>query len=349
MPLSQYHLFAFTVAALLVIWSVPAVRSLAFKYKKFDLPTGRKVHQHPIVRLGGISICGGTLGSLLILVGMGGFDGLPVATVTKIGWVMVGSVGFFLIGLIDDLISLPPATRLVLQGGISSLIWLVGVRIEFVTLPPGGMLLPLGWFSLPITVIWLTGVVNAINWIDGLDGLASGVCGIAALVISIVCLFTNQHAAAFVMIALAGSLLGFLYYNFNPAQIFMGDGGSYFLGFTIAGISVVGLVKGAAVTAILLPFVILAVPIVDMSAVILARLRSGDSPFAADKRHLHHRLLRLGLYHRFTVLLIYCLTLWTGSVAIAIAGIPSSVVGLVSATGLLGCTSWYAWRSIRQG
>jgi len=279
---------------------------------------------------------------------MGAFDGLPATTEAKIGWVMVGSFAFFLIGLTDDLISLSPALRLVVQGSVSSFIWFMGVRIEFISFPSAGILLHLGWLSLPITVIWLTGVVNAINWIDGLDGLASGVCAIAAVAIFIVCLFTEQYGAAFVMIALAGSLLGFLYYNFNPAQIFMGDGGSYFIGFTIAGISLVGLVKGAAVTAVVLPLVILAVPILDMSAVIIARLSSGNSPFMADRRHLHHRLLQLGLSHRLTVLFIYCLALWTGSLAIAIAGIPSSAIGMISATGLLGCTSWYAWRSIRQ-
>jgi UDP-GlcNAc:undecaprenyl-phosphate/decaprenyl-phosphate GlcNAc-1-phosphate transferase len=347
MLLSQYYLFAFAIAVLAVIWSVPIIKAAAFKHKQFDLPAARKVHQRPMVRLGGVAICGGTLASLFVVFELGGFDGLPSETAVKVAWVMLGSFGFFLIGLTDDLVSLSPLTRLILQASVASLIWLSGVQIEFISMPVMG-LVQLGWLSLPLTVVWLTGVVNAINWIDGLDGLASGVCCIAAVVIFVVCLFTGQPIAAMVMIALTGSLLGFLYYNFNPAQIFMGDGGSYFIGFTIAGISVVGLVKGAAITAILLPLLILAVPILDMSAVIVARLCSGSSPFAADKRHLHHRLLQLGLSHRLTVLLIYALTLWAGSLAIAVAGIPNSSVILVSATGVLGYASWRAWLSIRQ-
>jgi UDP-GlcNAc:undecaprenyl-phosphate/decaprenyl-phosphate GlcNAc-1-phosphate transferase len=347
MLLSKYYLFSFLAAALAVVWSVPVIKAFALKHKQFDLPNMRKMHQRPMVRLGGVAICGGTLLALMIAYGLGRFDDLPVLTAAKVGWVLLGSFSFFLVGLTDDLVSLSPLTRLILQGGVAGLVWMAGVRIEFLTMPGVG-LIHLGWLSLPLTVLWLAGVVNAINWIDGLDGLASGVCFIAAVVIFTVCLFTGQPAAAMVMIALAGSLLGFLYFNFNPAQIFMGDGGSYFIGFTIAGISVVGLVKGATVTAILLPLLILAVPILDMSAVIVARLRSGSSPFAADKRHLHHRLLELGLSHRLTVLVIYALTLWVGSLAIAIAGIPNGPMILVSATGLLGCIAWKAWLSVRQ-
>jgi UDP-N-acetylmuramyl pentapeptide phosphotransferase/UDP-N-acetylglucosamine-1-phosphate transferase len=206
----------------------------------------------------------------------------------------------------------------------------------------------LGWLSFPITVIWLAGMVNAINWIDGLDGLAAGVSGIAAVVLLVVSLYMNQPAAALIAAALAGASLGFLRYNFNPAQIFMGDGGSYFMGFTLAAVSIIGLVKIPAVTAVLLPYIILAVPIFDMSAVILARLLMGKSPFTADKRHLHHRLLNAGLSHRWAVLFIYSLTLWVGSLAIAIIGIPSGAVFACCATSLLSYTSWKVWRRSKQ-
>jgi UDP-GlcNAc:undecaprenyl-phosphate/decaprenyl-phosphate GlcNAc-1-phosphate transferase len=167
-------------------------------------------------------------------------------------------------------------------------------------------------------------------------------------VLFVICLFTGQIGEAFVMVALAGSLLGFLYYNFNPAQIFMGDSGSYLIGFTIAGISITGLVKSAAVFAILLPFVILAVPILDMSMVILARLRHGCSPFAADRRHLHHRLLNAGLSHRLSVFVIYALTFWAGSLAMVLIGIPSGFLILGSATAVLGGTTWTALRTLRE-
>jgi UDP-GlcNAc:undecaprenyl-phosphate GlcNAc-1-phosphate transferase len=190
-------------------------------------------------------------------------------------------------------------------------------------------------------------MTNAINWIDGLDGLAAGVSGIGAVVMLIVSLFMNQPAAALIAAALAGGALGFLRYNFNPAQIFMGDGGAYFMGFTLAGVGVIGLVKSTAVTAVLLPYLILAVPIVDMSAVIVQRLLRGSSPFIGDKFHLHHRLLQAGLPQRLIVLFIYALTLWVGSLALALAKVPSGLAYAFGATLLLGYTSWQVWRSSR--
>lgn len=347
MLLFWYALLIFLTALIVVVFAVPEVQALALKYGWIDRPNSRKVHQKPMVRLGGIAICLGTITALSLGLLLGGWNPLLTPSILQIGWVLLGGLGFFLVGLLDDLLGLSPILRLLLQAAIASLVWWAGVQIAFLEIPGFG-LLHVGWLSLPITVIWLTGVVNAINWIDGLDGLASGVCGIAALVIFIVCLFMEQTAAAIVMLAIAGSLSGFLYHNFNPAKIFMGDGGSYFIGFMIAGVSIVGLVKSAAATAIFIPFLILAVPLLDMSAVIAARLYHGKSPFVADQRHLHHRLLQAGLSHRFAVYVIYALTLWVGSLAITCVGVPYGMAILTSTTGLLAYTLWRAWQSIRQ-
>jgi UDP-GlcNAc:undecaprenyl-phosphate/decaprenyl-phosphate GlcNAc-1-phosphate transferase len=346
MLLSWYYPLALFGAGLAALKIVPQVKSLALRRGWVDLPNARKVHAQPMVRMGGIAICGATLLALALVWSLQGFSSLPTATAQPLLTVILGSVGFFLIGLADDLLNLSPFLRLFLQVGIASCVWAAGVQIEFVNFPGLGIV-HLGWFSLPVTVIWLTGVVNAINWMDGLDGLASGVSGIAALTIFVICLFTNQPAAAILIAALSGSLLGFLYYNFNPAQIFMGDSGSYFIGFMIAGISVMSLVKSAIATAVLLPFLVLAVPILDMSAVIAVRLSKGRSPFMADKCHLHHRLLRAGLSHRATVCMIYALTLWVSSFALALASIPNWIAILVSTTSLLGCTTWKAWQSVK--
>jgi UDP-N-acetylmuramyl pentapeptide phosphotransferase/UDP-N-acetylglucosamine-1-phosphate transferase len=344
---SWYYLCTFFAALAVVVTSTPIVRAIALNFGYVDLPSARKVHRQPIPRIGGIAIFVGTAVALLIVYLLGGMELLTAKTIPGILGVSLGSVCFFLIGLTDDLIGLSPIARLLLQCLVASLAWLIGVQIEFLTIPGLG-LVQLGWLSLPMTVIWLAGVVNAINWIDGLDGLASGVSGIAATVIFVICLYTGQPAGALLVLALAGSLLGFLVYNFNPARIFMGDGGSYFIGFLLAGVSAIDLVKGATATAILLPILILAIPILDMSVVIFVRLRKGCSPFIADKQHLHHRLLKAGLSHRSTVFVIYAMTLWVGSLAIAFAGIPSSPVILGSATGILAYMIWKAWRSIRQ-
>ncbi|MDJ0703036.1 MAG: MraY family glycosyltransferase [Leptolyngbyaceae cyanobacterium MO_188.B28] len=345
MPSNFYHLIAFAISAVIVLITTPIVRTIGLKSGLVDMPGGRKVHKRPMVRLGGVSLYIGTLVALLVVWGIGGFvdvTGQPLSPDKEYGiWgVTVGGLAFFLIGLMDDLFNLSPFSRLFMQAIVAALAWNVGVSIDFLTIPFWGLVLLPTWLSLPVTILWLVGMANAINWIDGLDGLAAGVSGIAAVIMLVVSLFMSQPAAALVAAALAGAALGFLRYNFNPAQIFLGDGGAYFMGFTLAGVGVVGLVKSVTTAAVFLPYLILAVPILDMSAVIFGRLRSGSSPFMADKRHLHHRLLNAGLSHRLTVLFIYALTLWVGSLALAFSGIPSGVGYAIAATILLSYTGW---------
>lgn len=336
----MYHLVAFIVSALIVLSTTPVVKQIGIKSGRVDIPDGRKVHSTPMVRLGGVSIFLGTVISLLIVWWTGGFGILPPDKEYEVWGVTIGGLAFFAIGLADDLFSLSPFSRLLMQVLVATGAWKVGVQIDFLSVPFAGLVSLPEWLGMPITVLWLVGMVNAINWIDGLDGLAAGVSGIAAVVMLIVSLFMDRPAAALIAAALAGGCLGFLRYNFNPAQIFMGDGGAYFMGFTLAGVGVIGLVKTAAVTAVVLPYLILAVPILDMSAVIVDRLRNGKSPFTADKRHLHHRLLQAGLSHRLTVLFIYALTLWVGSLALAVARLPSGMAYAFGATILLIYTSW---------
>jgi len=346
MPYHLYHLVAFVVSALIVVWATPIVKKIGLRSGRVDNPGERKVHQRPMVRLGGVAIFIGVVVALLIVWWSGGFARLPQDKEYEIWGVTIGGLAFFLIGLADDLFNLSPFKRLLAQMLVAIGAWQVGVQIEFLNVPFLGIVnLPDG-ISILLTVVWLVGMANAINWIDGLDGLAAGVSGIAAVVMLIVCLFMNQPAAALIAAALAGGTLGFLRYNFNPAQIFMGDGGAYFIGFTLAGVGVVGLVKGVTTAAVV--FLILAVPILDMSAVIIDRLRHGKSPFKADKRHLHHRLLQAGLSHRLAVLFIYSLTLWAGTLALAFSGMPSGFGYAIGATVLLTYTSWQVWRTARQ-
>lgn len=296
LPLQVYPLLTLGLSALVVLITTPLVRSFGLRMGIVDRPDARKVHSRPMVRLGGVSIFLGSLLSLLLVWKLGGFVGLNSEREFEIWGVTIGGLLFFLIGLADDFFSLSPISRLLMQIGVASAAWLAGVQIDKLSIPfsDGMWLLPPG-LGLPITVLWLVGMTNAINWIDGLDGLAAGVSGIAAVVMMVVSLYMNQPAAALVAAALAGGALGFLRYNFNPAKIFMGDGGSYFMGFTLAAVGIIGLVKSVTTVAVLLPYVILAVPLLDMSAVIVERLRRGQSPFKADKRHLHHRLLKAGL------------------------------------------------------
>jgi UDP-GlcNAc:undecaprenyl-phosphate/decaprenyl-phosphate GlcNAc-1-phosphate transferase len=347
MPGELYHLIAFLFSMTVVLWSTPVVRDLGLKSGYIDKPNERKIHERPMVRLGGVSIFVGTITAILLVWWLRGFAELQSDNAGEIFGALLGGIAFFAIGLADDLYNLTAKLRLLLQTVCASAAWGMGVRIDFLSIPFDS-LVHISWLSLPITVIWLVGMANAINWIDGVDGLAAGVSGIAAVVMLIVTLFVKQSDAALIAAALAGGALGFLRYNFNPAQIFMGDGGAYFMGFTLAAVGVIGLVKTTAVTAVLLPYLILAVPILDMSAVIFSRLYKGRSPFKADKSHLHHRLLNAGISQRLSVVFIYALTLWVGSLALGFSNIPSGWGYAIGATMLLSYVSWHVWRNSRR-
>ncbi|MBE9174567.1 undecaprenyl/decaprenyl-phosphate alpha-N-acetylglucosaminyl 1-phosphate transferase [Synechocystis salina LEGE 06155] len=349
----QYYLIAFILAVIVVWFTTPLINYWGRRAGYVDQPSARKMHHRPMVRLGGVSIFLGSLVALLVVWNLGAFGAMSTKGEWEVWGVVLGGLAFFGIGLFDDLFDLSPFSRLLAQVAIASVVWNMGVRIDFFTLPFLGNLVYLDILSLPITVIWLVGLANAINWIDGLDGLAAGVCGIAAVVLFVLCLFMEQSEAALIAAAMAGGALGFLRYNFNPAQIFMGDGGAYFMGFTLGAVAVIGLVKVAAmatvaVTAVLLPYLVLAVPILDMSVVILSRVIKGKSPFKADKGHLHHRLINAGISHRLTVLFIYALTLWAGSLALGFSNIPSGWGFAIGATLLLIYLSWQVWRNSRN-
>ena len=343
MTIQLYHLIAFLISVTVVLWTIPDVKTVGLKLGIVDRPNARKIHRSPVVRVGGVSIFAGTMIALLMVWRLGGFDTVGALEQKVLGGLILGSVGFFCIGFADDLLSLSSWSRLLMQMVVATVTWFMGLQIDFISLPFVGVT-QLEWLSLPISVIWLVGMANAINWIDGVDGLAAGVSGIAAVVMLIVTLFMNQTAAALIAAALAGAALGFLRYNFNPAQIFMGDGGAYFMGFTLAGVAIIGLVKTTAMTAVLLPYLILAVPILDMSAVIFSRISKGKSPFVADKSHLHHWLLKAGISQRLTVLFIYALTLWVGSLAMGFSNMPSGWGYAIAATFLLGYTGWQVYR-----
>ena len=332
---------AFGSAALITALIVPLVRRAGLRWGLIDQPDARKQHTAPMVRLGGVGIVLGFIGALLLLWGLGGFVGLPVQNDGLVWATLAGSLCFFVIGLADDLFALPPLPRLAGQLAVAMAVWSQGVRIGAIDLPFGLLGAPAGPIHLPeslsllATVIWLVGITNAINWLDGLDGLAAGVSGIAAVGLLSVSYSLNQPAPGLLAAALAGSCLGFLRHNFNPARIFMGDGGSYFLGFALAALSIIGPAKGLTSVSLLLPLLILSLPLADMSAVIMGRLSQGHSPFYPDRRHLHHRLLRAGFSHRRTVVLIYAFTQWLAALALVLANAEMRFLWLALATAVL--------------
>ena len=327
------------MAAVITSVVVPAVRRLGLHFDFTDQPDLRKQHSAPMVRLGGIAMVLGFCVALALTWSMGGF-GLLAPEKDQLLWTtLAGSLCFFFIGLADDLLALSPWPRLGAQIAVACVVWSQGVRIgaiDFSWLGAGTPALTMpDWLSLIATVVWLAGITNAINWLDGLDGLAAGVAGIAAVGLVSVSFSLHQVAAGFLAAALAGCCLGFLRHNFNPARIFMGDGGSYFLGFTLAAISIVGPAKGLTTVSLLMPLLILSLPLADMSAVIMGRISEGRSPFYPDRRHLHHRLLRAGFSHRRTVLLIYAFTQWLAALALVVANAEMRFLWLALATAIL--------------
>ena len=335
-----YSLLVFCLSVLSTALLVPIVQSVGLRLNLTDRPDRRKQHQKPMVRLGGVAMVLGFVVALTITWSWGAFGILPASQETLIWTAIWGSLGFFLIGLADDILSLPPVPRLSLQLMVAALVWTAGIRIKAMNLHLGN-LEPLQFsagVSLLATMLWLAGITNAINWIDGLDGLAAGVGGIAAVGLVFVSFSVNDQVAlapALLAAALAGCCLGFLRHNFNPARIFMGDGGSYFLGFALASISIIGPAKEFTGVSLLLPLLILSLPLADMSAVIMGRLWSGRSPFHPDRRHIHYRLLRAGFSHRRTVLLIYALTQWLTCLALVVANVENRFLWLSLATALL--------------
>ncbi|NQV11657.1 MAG: undecaprenyl/decaprenyl-phosphate alpha-N-acetylglucosaminyl 1-phosphate transferase [Cyanobacteria bacterium] len=331
----------FGIAAVLTALIVPLVRRLGLRYGLIDTPDPRKQHAIPMVRLGGVGMVAGFSLALAITWSLGGFGSLAPAKDELIWTTLAGALCFFVIGLADDLFALPPLPRLAGQVAVAMAVWSEGVRIGGIDLPlglvglPGSALVLPDGLSLLATVIWLVGITNAINWIDGLDGLAAGVGGIAAIGLLSVSFSLQQSAAGLLAAALAGACFGFLRHNFNPARIFMGDGGSYFLGFALAAISIVGPAKGLTTVSLLFPLLILSLPLADMSAVIMGRLSEGHSPFYPDRRHLHHRLLRAGFSHRRTVVLIYAFTQWLAALALVVADVEMRFLWLAIATAVL--------------
>ncbi|MGI5891409.1 MAG: glycosyltransferase family 4 protein [Bacillota bacterium] len=304
-------LIAIVAALMVALFVTPLSINLAFKLGVIDRPNARKVHTGAVPRMGGIAIYIAFVAGTLIL----GFYTRQVAAL------LVASTLVMAGGLIDDIKGVSPRFKLVIQLIGALILVKYGIYVEFITNPFSGGMISLGIFAIPITIIWLMGVSNAVNLIDGLDGLSAGVSAIAALTMSVVCYAQGQITAAYLAAILAAAAFGFLRYNFHPAKTFMGDCGSLFLGFCLGALSVMGLSKGATVISIFIPLIILGIPIFDTFFAVIRRKFLHKPIFDADKGHLHHCLLSIGLSHRKTVLLIYAI-----SVIMGIAGILMAVL-----------------------
>lgn len=312
----------FFTAAFFSFILTPLAKKLAIKIGAVDIPCdSRRMHSKPIPRLGGIAIYGGFLISVFIF---GDFI-LSLEMNRQIIGMLLGSGVIVITGIVDDRIALKAYIKFAAQTFAAAITVLSGVRIDLLS----------AWgmpdiVTIIVTVIWIVGVTNAINLIDGLDGLAVGISFIASMTMLAILSLTKDFDLALICAALAGTCMGFIPFNFNPATIFMGDTGAMFLGFMLASLSVQGIYKSYRIVSFTIPFLILAIPIFDTVVSMARRLKDGRSPMSADRGHLHHRLIDLGLSQRQAVVILYIGSLIFAVAAIALTGLgPANALYII--------------------
>ncbi len=307
-------LLPFGVSLAISLGLLPFILKFAKHHKLFDLPGGRRIHSEPTPRIGGVAIFLALLLPLLI------FFKVP----PQLYGIYLGLISIFTLGILDDLYELPAWTKLVGQVFAASITIFFGITISNLTNPFGGTILLSPFVDVILTLVWILLIVNTVNFLDGLDGLAAGISGIASFILIVLSLFTivNQPDTASMAAIVLGAALGFLYYNWHPAKIFMGDSGSHILGYMIAILSIIS--GGKVATAAL----VLGFPILDVAWSVVRRLGTGRHPFSADRMHLHHRLLDMGLTQPQTVTLFYLLSSSLGVIAL-ISGTLSKLIWLV--------------------
>jgi UDP-GlcNAc:undecaprenyl-phosphate GlcNAc-1-phosphate transferase len=307
-------LYAFLVALAVAALLTPLVARLAVRVGAVDEPRERGLAARSTPLLGGLAILAGVLAAALIW--------LPVDQQTT--GILLGAVLIALVGAIDDVHELSPAVKLLGQVAAALIPVAAGVRVEHVTLPFLGALDFGTALGGTLTVIGLVGLMNVVNFSDGVDGLAAGVCAISAVAFSIIAFDLGRSSAGVLAAIVAGAALGFLFHNFHPASVFMGDCGALLLGFLLGCAAVQGSLKTNALIALVGPLAILAVPFLDTGFVIARRLKYKRAPWSADAHHFHHRMARIGFSQRRTVLYLYAWTFLLAGLAVAMRFIPYS-------------------------
>jgi UDP-GlcNAc:undecaprenyl-phosphate/decaprenyl-phosphate GlcNAc-1-phosphate transferase len=310
---------AFIISMLCGTFLTPLMRRLAHRFGVLDhARSSRKIHGTPVPRLGGIAIVVAFYAPMVgLLLFHSGVGQMFLAEPDHVIGLFAGGLIIASLGLYDDLRGANASKKFLVQFAVAGLLYHLGFRMDLLA-NPFGEPFHLGWLSLPFTLFWIVGIINAVNLIDGLDGLAGGVALVAVVTTF---LLSIQRAHPLMMLfssALAGAIVGFLFYNFNPASIFMGDTGSMFLGFVLASTALQTSQKASTAGAVLIPGLVLGLPIVDTLLAIGRRAIRGRPLFQADKEHIHHRLLERGLSHRQAVLVLYAFCVVLGGAALVL-------------------------------
>jgi len=333
------------VALVLALGITPVVRNFARRRGWVDRPDGRrKLHPHPIPRLGGVAVFVAFAFTCALLLAAQRW-GLVATTISPSAYLdlLVGCTAVLLLGVMDDIRGVSPGAKILIQALAGLYLFFNGYQITAISNPITGNFIELGWASLPLTLVWFVGMSNAFNLIDGLDGLAAGIGLFSTTTLFIACTINERWEIAVIAAALGGALLGFLRYNFNPASVFLGDAGSLFVGFALAAIAIRGSMKSSAAVAIAAPLMALAVPLLDAAVSVIRRLIRGDDVFRADGDHIHHRLLRKGLTPRRAVAILYCVAAAFGALSLLMITGRGQVVGLV-----VIATSVVTWIGVQQ-
>lgn len=303
----------FLMAGILSFLLSPVAKFVAYKIGAIDVPKDeRRMHKKPIPRLGGLAVFMAFLATVLVLV--------PVDM--ELRGILLGSVIIVVLGMIDDARPLPAILKFVIQILAAIVVVLHGTRIDVVSnlnLFSASSYLNLGFWSAPLTVLWIVAVTNAVNLIDGIDGLSVGVCTISSIALLIIAAIVSEFNVMVITAAVAGACIGFLPYNINPAKMFVGDTGATFLGFVLSALSIQGMFKTYAILSLAIPFLILGLPIFDTAFAVCRRLLKGKNPMSPDRGHVHHRLIDMGFSQKQTVLILYIVSAILGAAAVLLA------------------------------
>lgn len=340
------YLAMFLVSLLRAWLATPWVRRLALHLGALDHPGDRKVHAEVMPRMGGLAVFAGfCLPWLAFLLLKNRVSGI-FAEYWEMFWALLaGGTAMLLLGIYDDLKGLKATPKFVVQVAVAVALYYAGFRITRIT-NPFGPAIELEWLSLPLSVLWMVGITNAINLLDDIDGLATGVTACIAMSLALINMVHGNVIVALLTLALAGASFGFLPFNSSPARIFLGDTGSLFMGLLLACIGILSLFKAATVSFILVPLLVFGLPLFDTTSVMLGRLRRGTPLFQGDQSHVHHRLLRAGMNHRQASYYLYAVTLLLAGLAIFISFNQSAQgIWYFGTLGLLvAAAGWLAWR-----
>lgn len=298
-------IIGFFVSFLTVMVLTPLVIKFAHKIGATDKPNHRKVHAKVMPRLGGLAIFLGVVAGFFAA-------GLHHEKLTGIS---IGAVLIIILGILDDKYELSAKVKLMGQIVAAGIVVSTGLTIDFISIPFLAKI-NLGIWAIPVTIFWIVAITNAINLIDGLDGLAAGISSIGIATVAFMAGAAGKSLILALALILLGSTIAFLFYNFHPAKIFMGDTGALFLGYSIGILSLLGLYKSVTLFSFIVPIIILGVPIFDTTYAIIRRVVNKKPIGAPDKSHLHHRILAIGLSHRNTVLVIYALGILFSAAAV---------------------------------